>query len=146
MTSEGAVQDLADLVATHYGTDAKLGLYKSSYTPGPNAVYADLAANEADFVGYARAALTFGPVGTDVNGIARTLSDNALFTAGALVGANTLGGAFLTIEDAGPPVINKVVRFFPFPLPVSVQTDGQQIGFKVAITAPDLNGHGVAET
>lgn len=143
---EGDLSYLGAILAAGASDSCKIGLYLASWNPSRLAKFADLVANEAQFDGYARKATTFSPQSVDQVGTARSISANEIYVAGAGLEPESLGGAFLTLEDVGPPVVNKLLAFYPFPLPLSVNQVSQSVGVKVVITAPDLSGYAILES
>ncbi len=123
-TREGGLEVLRELKADLQGTAATLHLFRSDFVPGPEAVEADFEAAECDFDTYAAAALVYGVVGIDGSGRVTMHSGDVPFqniagTAGT-PGGDQVGGAWIHLDDAGPPLVDAAVQFFQFPAPVDL--------------------------
>jgi hypothetical protein len=145
VTVEGSMEALSDLISAGLGASAKIGLYLSTFNPSRNNVFADFVAAEASFTGYVREVITFAAPGVDAAGNVRSISDNVVFTCTDAVTPEVIGGAFVTQEVAGPPIVNLSFAFYPFATPIPIQAPDQQIALKVVVTAPDLSGYAVLE-
>lgn len=140
-TREGAVEQLTELQAAVSGTAATLHLYKSSFSPSPTNVEADFIAEECTFSGYAAAPITFGAVGLDSAGNAAAFATRIEFQNTTNVIGDSVGGAWMSVQSApGPPVVNKSVRYYPFPLPIPMSAALAVLGAIVVVNAPNLNG------
>lgn len=141
-TKLGRVESLTELLAAALLTGAKLGLYKSSFTPNPESVEADFEAAEADYTGYAEVALTWSAVGYRGDAEAFAVSNRAFFQATDDVAPNTIGGAWLKSRiDAGPPAVDIPAVYYPFPVPVQMIQALDTISGEVIATSPNLAGY-----
>lgn len=145
-TREGSLELLRELKAAIIGTAGSLHLYKSTFAPTPQSVEADFEAAEADFTGYAAAALVFGTPRVLAGGTVACLSGNNVFTATDAAAPNTIGGAWLHTEQVGPPAVDAAVDFFAFPVPVPMLTALATLGLKVVLTTPDTASYVIKET
>lgn len=140
-TLEGSIESLTELIAGLVGTAAKLHLFKAGFSPSNNSVQADFAAQEADFVGYAPATLTFGPVGVDVQGNASSYGDRVEFQATDGTMPNSIGGAWISVTtSAGPPPVLGSLRYYQFLTPIPMSVALATMGAVVVYKASDLDG------
>lgn len=146
MTRAGGLEALRELKAGVFGTDATLRAWKLPFTPSPTTPEAAFEAAEADFVGYAAVPLTYGDIGIDAAGRAMMASQNATFQADDDTTPNNIGGVWIHVDDVGPPAVDAPVLYFPFPSPVSMSEALAMFGFKVIVTAPNLNSYGILES
>lgn len=80
---------------------ALCALFKSTFTPSSGMTYADFAAAEADFAGYARsAALVFGTPYADSANRAVLAAASVQFTSTGATPNNTIGG-YAVLDSAG---------------------------------------------
>lgn len=137
-TTEGVVEALKELKAAGLGVAGKLHLYKSSFTPGPGSVEADFEAEECDFDTYVAQAVTWSVVGSNAQGRAVMVSDDVVWQNVAGTSPNMVGGAWLHIDAAGPPAVDKSVQYFPFVPPVPMSTALALIACRVYLGLPDF--------
>lgn len=104
-----------------------------------------MEAGEADFNTYAAAAVTWSVVGLDTSGNVVIQSQNAFFQNVSGANPNTLGGAWLHIDDAGPPIVDVAVNYFPFTVPINMTTALASMGVKIVLTLPTLTGYAIVE-
>jgi len=145
MVTEGAEAQLTAAIGAAPLSGAKLHLYKADFAPSKSSKAADLAAHEADFVGYAPAPVTYGPVGVDANGDPCSLSTRMLFQATDDTAPNLVGGCWLQGDTVGPPATHTAVAFYPFAVPVSFNEALQQIGVVLAVYTPQGIGYAVLD-
>lgn len=144
-TIEGDLGALSDLLASGMAADCKVGLYLAEYAPSRANKLADIQAHQPTFAGYAPAPAAFSAAGLDQNGTARSISVNVMFEADDADTPENIGGAYLYQESAGPPVLARLMAWYPFAIPITVGQAMQSIGVKVVVTAPDLSGYAMIE-
>lgn len=84
---------------------AKVGLYKSTFIPGTGMTYADFAAKEADFTGYARSsAITWGTPYADASNRGVLVGGSKQFTSTDGDVPNTITG-FVILNSAGNAIL-----------------------------------------
>lgn len=146
----GDAQLLAELKAGLLGTAAKLHLFRSDFAPGPDTDEAAFEAAEADFNTYAATAIVWGAVtvGLDGNPVMRATGVTFTNVAGttATPGGDSIGGAWVHIDDVGPPIVDVPAFFAAFSGPLDVAAAGKSFVVDVVMRVGPDGPYVVLET
>jgi hypothetical protein len=133
---EGAFSILDGLVDGGAVDGAKLHLYRDTLNPVPTTDWATFTANEATFKGYAAAAPTWSATGFDSTGTPVSSSSGVTFQATDATTPNSIGGAWLSVDVAGPPASGTVLEYFHFSNPVAMNVALQTMTVAVEMQMP----------
>lgn len=145
-TREGDLELAREITDALLATGATLRLFQTGFSPNRNSVEADFEAAEADFAGYVAAAQTFGDPVVMPGGQVVIPSENNLFAATSGITPNNIGGAWLRVNQVGPPLVNAAVLYWQFPTPITIADTGDGFGMKIMLTVPDLLSYAILET
>lgn len=104
--------------------------YGEGFAPDRSTTFATFNTNVVDFGGYATVAITFsGPV-IGVDGQARLIGNNAIFTTDDGDPADTVAGLMLFATVDGTPDVSTAIMFWNLADPILIDTPGQGFGAK----------------
>lgn len=118
---------------TTLSTTSVARLYLNSFSPNYSNTEADFVAAEATFTGYAAKTIaTWSAVVYDIAGNPLAIGVNVTFICSTTGATNSLGGVWLeTMAGA-------LIRYFPFPNPISISAAGQFVSADVFLYASQL--------
>lgn len=152
---EGAWAGLWQLLFGVPFLGAKLHLFQSTFSPTPQSVAADFAANEANFAGYAPQTLNYSTIGYDALGNPTALTNRVFFQVTGGGAVNTIGGCWIEYEGVGsssssggiiePPETATAVEYYEFQTPIPMTTALQFLGVVIGVQAPNLPGYCIVD-
>jgi len=144
-TTEGAALMLGELLAGAAWDGAKMHLFQSSFAPTPASNAAAFAEAEADFTGYAPAALTYSGQGIDASGTPTAITDRVFFQATDGVTPNTIGGCWIEYDSMATPPVDTSLEYYIFPTPVPMVSAGAFCGVVVGVQLPQSDGYAIVD-